>query len=187
MTSYDVRYSMHSMTFRWYPMVLAGILLAHSVSVLAQPPAREQAYQNPDSLVRTLYVAVTFGPGERPDWSYVRSIFHKDASVVLRVTKDSTAVMSVDGFVSDFVRFIDRVQADTSGFREQVVRVKPMILGNIAHLLVLYEASIPTSPRPPQQGVDSFHLVRSGGRWWITSMVNEVLTRDRPVPEILRD
>jgi hypothetical protein len=178
---------MHSMICRWYPLVLAGALLTQSAPAWAQVPAREAVYQNPDSLVRALYAAVTFDPGARPDWSFVRSMFHKDASIVLRATTDSTAIMSVDGFVSDFVGFIDRFRADTSGFRERVVRVKPMVLGNMAHVLVLYEASIPTSPRPPQQGVDSFHLVRSGGRWWITSIINEVLTRDRPAPELLCD
>jgi hypothetical protein len=162
-------------------------LFAQSPPTLAQPSANDRVYQDPDTLVRALYAAVTFERGVTPEWSYVRSLFHRDASIVLRVSRDSTAVMSVDGFVNDFVSFIDRFRADTSGFRERVVRVKPMVLGNIAHILVLYEASIPTSPRPPQQGVDSFHLFRSQGRWWITSVVNEVLTRDRPAPETLRD
>jgi hypothetical protein len=178
---------MHSIIRRWYPLVLTGALLIQSSAVPAQSATRDRVFQDPDSLVRALYGAVTFDPGTTPDWSYVRSMFHKDASIVLRVTRDSTAILSVDGFVSDFVDFIRRSRADTSGFRERVIRVKPMILGNIAHMLVLYEASIPTSPRPPQQGVDSFHLVRSEDRWWITSIINEVLTRDRPAPELLRN
>jgi hypothetical protein len=169
------------------PMVLAFALLIHSPIVLSQSIPAVGPYQHPDSLVRGLYAAVSFDPGRTPDWSYVRSMFHRDASIVLRVSRDSTAIFSVDGFVGDFVDFIKRSRADTSGFRERVVRVKPLVLGNIAHMLVLYEASIPTSPRPPTQGVDSFHLVRTHGRWWITSIVNEVLTRDRPAPEILRD
>lgn len=170
-----------------YSLAFAALLLLQSAQGRAQVQARGDVYQSPDALVRALYTAVTFGPGRKPDWSYVRSMFHRDASIVLRVARDSTAVMSVDGFVNDFIAFIDRIRADTSGFQERVVRIRPMVLGNIAHLLVLYEASIPTSSRPPQQGVDSFHLVRSGGRWWITSIVNEVLTRERQAPEGLRD
>jgi hypothetical protein len=166
---------------------LVGFLFAGSATVQAQTSSQGNVGQNPDTLVRALYAAVSFEPGKTPDWSYVRSLFHRDASIVLRVSRDSTAIFSVDGFVGDFVDFIKRFRADTSGFRERVVRLKPLVLGNIAHMLVLYEASIPTSPRPPTQGVDSFHLVRTHGRWWITSIVNEVLTRDRPAPEILRD
>ncbi len=178
---------MFSMIRQNHVLAFATFLLAQSTPAVAQVHDRGEVYQSPDSLVRALYTAVTFDPGRKPDWSYVRSMFHRDASIVLRVARDSTAVMSVDGFVNDFVGFIDRFRADTSGFRERAVRIRPMILGNIAHFLVLYEASIPTSSRPPQQGVDSFHLVRTGGRWWITSIVNEVLTRERLAPEGLRD
>ncbi len=168
-------------------MVFALVLLFDASTIKAQPADRERVYHDPDSLVRALYAAVSFDRGTTPDWAYVRSLFHKDASIVLRVAKDSTAIMSVDGFVDDFVDFINRFRADTTGFRERVIRLKPMVLGNIADILVLYEASIPTSPRPPQQGIDSFHLFRRDGRWWITSVVNEVLSRDRPAPEVLRD
>ncbi len=178
---------MRSRTRFLYSCVVAGGLLMQCATSSAQVPGTGRVDQSPDVLVQALYAAVSFSPGKLPDWSFVRSMFHKDALIVLRVARDSTAVMSVDGFVSDFVRFIDRARADTSGFRERVVRIKPMILGNIAHILVLYEAMIPTSARPPQQGVDSFHLVRAEGRWWITSIVNEVLSRDRPAPDLLRD
>lgn len=178
---------MRSTIGKYRALLLAGALLTQSATALAQSAAKDRTYQDPDSLVRSLYAAVTFDRGGTPDWSYVRSLFHKDASIVLRVTRDSTAIMTVEGFLKDFIDFIDRFRADTTGFRERVLRIKPMVLGNIAHMLVLYDASVPTSPRPPQQGVDSFHLVRNQGRWWITSIVNEVLTRDRPRPELLRE
>jgi hypothetical protein len=34
--------------------------------------------------------------------------------------------------------------------------------------------------------VDSFHLVRRGERWWIVSIMNEVLEPERPLPAELR-
>jgi len=139
-----------------------------------------------DTLVEALYSAVTFQPGSLPDWSYVRSMFLNDARIVLRVTRDSTAVLSLDAFVEDFVRFIHRSRVDTSGFCEKIVTMKTLILGNIANVLVLYEASIPRSPLPPQLGVDSFHLVKQHGRWWIVSIVNEIVSQDRPIPPELR-
>jgi hypothetical protein len=73
-----------------------------------------------------------------------------------------------------------------SGFTETIVRLRPMVLGNVAHVLVLYEAQVTGSARPPQQGVDSFHLVRRDERWWIASIVNEVLSPERPLPAELR-
>jgi hypothetical protein len=53
-------------------------------------------------------------------------------------------------------------------------------------VLVLCEASIPGAPRPPQQGVDSFQLIRQGGRWRIVSVVNDLPTADAPLPAELR-
>ncbi len=91
-----------------WALVLALVLLFDASTIKAQPPDRERVYHDPDSLVRALYAAVSFDRGTTPDWAYVRSLFHKDASIVLRVAKDSTAIMSVDGFVDDFVDFINR-------------------------------------------------------------------------------
>jgi hypothetical protein len=135
-----------------------------------------------ESLVRGLYTAVTFEAGTTPDWDHVRSMFLDRATVVLRTTRTATTVFDVDGFVADFVSFIERANVQATGFTERVVRVRPLVFGDIAHVLVLYEASIPGSGRPPQQGVDSFQLIRRDGRWWIVSIVNEIPTPDRPLP-----
>ena len=60
------------------------------------------------------------------------------------------------------------------------------VFGDMANIWVLYEAHIPGTPRPPQQGVDSFQLIRKDGRWWIVSIPNELPTPERPIPEFLR-
>ena len=67
------------------------------------------------------------------------------------------------------------------------LRTDELVFGDIAHLLVLYEAHIPGSDRPPRQGVDSFQLVRREGRWWIVGVTNELPTPDRPLPPVLHD
>jgi hypothetical protein len=139
-----------------------------------------------EGLVRELYESVTFEAGSVPDWNRVRSMFIDEAVIVLRTSRDSTTVFSVEGFVADFVAFIERADARATGFVEKIVRMKSMVFGDMAHVLVLYEASIPGSPRPPQQGVDSFSLIRRDGRWWIVAITNEVPTPDRPVPAELR-
>lgn len=145
-----------------------------------QVPPLQQA--SAEELVRGLYDAVTFEAGTTPDWDPVRAMFLDRATVVLRTSRTATTVFDVDGFVADFVSFIESANVQATGFTERVVRVRPMVFGDIAHVLVLYEASIPGSGRPPQQGVDSFQLIRREGRWWIVSIVNEIPTPDRPLP-----
>ena len=90
-------------------------------------------------------------------------------------------------FVGDFVAFIERANVEETGFAETIVRTRPMVFGDIAHILVLYEVEIPGSGRGPQQGVDSFQLIRKDGRWWIVSIVNEIPMADRPVPAELAE
>lgn len=147
------------------------------------PPSRQTA----EEVARELYDLVTFGAGQTPNWDVVRSLFIPEAVIVLRTTRTATQVFTVDGFVQDFINFIERAQVEKTGFEERVVRVVPMEFGEIAHVLILYEAHIPGSPRAPQQGVDSFHLIRREGRWWIASIVNEIPTAERPLPAVLQE
>ncbi len=65
--------------------------------------------------------------------------------------------------------------------------MKSLVFGDMANVLVLYEAHITGSSRPPQQGVDNFSLIKKDGRWWIVSVTNEIPTPDRPIPEVLRN
>ena len=152
---------------------------AHAQTESGPPP------ETPEDVVGRLYELVTFEAGQTPDWAAVRSIFLDQAVIVLRTSRDALPVLSVDEFVAEFQAFIERANVGETGFSETVVTMKSMVFGDIAHILVLYEASIPGSARGPQQGVDSFQLIRTEGDWRIASVVNEVPTDARPVPQEL--
>lgn len=148
---------------------------------------QQKAVSTAEGVVNEIYRIVSAEAGKLPDWENVRSLFVENAVVVLRVTRDSTAVLSLQGFIDDFINFYDKSAAKHNGFTERIVRMKPMVFGNIAHILVLYEAHIPGTPRPPQQGVDSWELVKRGGRWWIVAITNDIVSKDRPVPKELQE
>jgi hypothetical protein len=158
---------------------------------LAGPPrtvgAEDAPFSDAQSVVDKLYQLVTFDPGTTPDWDQVRALFIDEAVIVLRTSRTETSVFSVDGFVGDFVAFIERAKVEETGFVERIIRTKPLVFGDIAHILVLYEVQIPGSERGPQQGVDSFQLIRKNDRWWIASVVNEIPMADRPVPAELKE
>lgn len=177
---------MHSRktTATWAALVCCGALC---LPARAQAPFPAEAWDRPEEVVRGLYRMVTFETGGSPDWQQVRSLFLDRAVVVLRTSRQATSIFSVDGFVQDFVDFIERAEAKKTGFTERVVRMDPMVFGDIADVLVLYEAHIPGSARAPQQGVDSFHLIRKDARWWIVSIVNEIPAPDRPLPRRLQE
>lgn len=165
-------------------IVTALLVFCAGAPINAQTPV-DSVLQTPDALVRHVYDLVTFEAGTTPDWERVRSMFIDDAVIVLRTSRDSTTIFSVDGFIDDFVAFIERADAERTGFTETVIRTERMEFGDMAHVLVLYEASVPGSERPPQQGVDSFQLIKKADRWWIVSITNEIPTLDRRLPSML--
>ena len=167
-------------------------LLCVAVVVSAFPgaalPAQQeaQAPQTAEGVVTRLYELVTFPAGTTPDWDEVRSLFIEEAVIVLRTSRTGSTVFSVEGFVGDFVRFIEQANVEQTGFVERIVRMEPLVFRDIAHVWVLYEASIPGSGRPPQQGVDSFQLIKVDNEWRIASVTNDLPNADYPVPPPLR-
>ena len=57
------------------------------------------------------------------------------------------------------------------------MRTRPAEYGDIADVLVLFDSHINGVENPPRQGINSFQLIRSAGRWKIISITN-----DRPSP-----
>jgi len=148
----------------------------------AENHAQESKPLNPEGVIRELYRLVTIEKGSTGDWDSVRALFIDEAVIVLRTSRTATSVFSLDGFVNDFVRFIDSYNIVETGFTETILSMNPWIYGDMAHVLVLYEAAIPGSEIPPNKGIDSFLLIRKEGEWKVTAITNEVPTPDNPIP-----
>jgi hypothetical protein len=150
-----------------------------------EPPTVAEPFASPLSLVEGLYPAVSSEAGGAPDWDHVRAHFDPAAVIVLRATREETRLFDVDSFIGDFVAFYDRIGPE-QGFVERVVSSRVLEYGNVAHCSVVYEAAVEGSERPPQRGLDSWHLMRREGRWWVVSVVNEVESVAGPIPESAR-
>lgn len=135
-----------------------------------------------EDVVRQVYDLVSFDAGTRPDWQQVRSRFLPEAVITLRTAKDKISVFTLDGFVQDFVDFIDRSKADERGFHERVVQLTGSTYGDVAEYKVVYEAQLQGSQRPPQQGLDIFLLIRTADGWKIAAITNELVSPGVPLP-----
>jgi len=138
-----------------------------------------------ENFVKDLYKLVSFSPNNLPDWDKVKAKFLKEAVIILYNGQDTYNIHSRESFIEDFINFIKNFEIETIGFNENVVSCKTKIIGNMAHCLVLYEASIPGRQNPPQKGIDSFQLLKRGGEWLIVSVTNEIVRPGVPIPEEL--
>ena len=170
--------------FKLLKNLLVCCLFFFSLTVTGQ----EQEHVNdPESVINHLYDQVTFPPGENPDWDVVRNLFIPNATVVMRTGVDKTTTLTLDGWILDFVNFIYQNNVTAVGFEEKIVKMETMVFGDIAHVLVLYTAYLPGRTKTPREGIDSFHLIKKDGRWFIVSILNEIPGPERPKPKVLRD
>ena len=160
-------------------MCVNGLVL----TVQEQPSATPEVFKKPDTMMMDLYRAISSEIGSQPDWNYVKSFFHPDAVIVFRASRTEMKMFDVDGFIQDFIDMYKRIDFSKNSFKEKVVSIKTMTFGNIAHCYVVYEASVPTSKRPPVRGLDSWHLVKKGDSWHVISVVNDVELAAGPIPK----
>lgn len=163
---------------------LALFLALNLSSLSAQEPEQEPQPGTALAVIHELYDLVTFPAGAIPDWDHLRRLFLPESVVVLRTAPDVTSVFTLEGFVQDWVRFVEGYNVEETGFAERIIQTHSTVYGDMAHIWVLYEAEIPGSERPPTRGLDSFQLVRRDGAWRIASVTNEVVLPNRPIPDV---
>jgi len=146
----------------------------------------KQDISPPIQVVEELYKLVTFEAKSLPNWDQVRQLFHPNATIVLRISKEHSTVFDLEGFIKDFDDFAKNEKVQQNGFEEKILNKKETTFGDISHFLVLYEAHFPNMDYPPQQGVDSFHLIKTETGWKIMSIVNDIVTPERPAPKDLQ-
>jgi len=163
---------------------ISGVFLA----ILVLSGVSLQAKKNSDSaekLVTGLYEMLTINNTTLPDWNQVRKCFNPEAIIVLRSALTESKVLDVDGFIADFQHFIENSDVVEQSFSETVLNCKGEVFGNTAWYSVVYEAKIHGTDRK-NTGVDHFSLINLDGEWKIVSIVNEVVTPNRPLPDFLK-
>ncbi len=153
-----------------------------------EPQGRESRTRI-DALIDSLYAAVSFEPGEIPDWDRARSFFLPEALLVVAPRgPGSGQVMDLEAWIRDFVEFHEQQDIATKGFHEAIANREVVVYGNIAHAFVVFEPRIgPSWEGPTIPGVDSIEMVRHGGRWWIVAITTQFSSPEMPIPDRFRD
>lgn len=118
----------------------------------------EDGFMDPESLVLGLYAAVTFDPGNVPDWDYVRKFFTTEAVIAVRMTRTSMAVLNVDEFLKWFDDDVKKYKMNERGFEESIEKMKLTVFRAMAHCFVVYKARFKTPENSPE-------LIRINNEW----------------------
>jgi hypothetical protein len=129
---------------------------------------------------------MTFDAGDLPDWEIIKDLFHEDAVIVLRTSLTEMTTMNRDGFIDLWIRDYERGLKE-SGITEKKIIDRYDVMGDIAACYVIYAVTLPDRDNPPQYGIDCFHLLKQNERWYITSIVNEVLRPGVDPPQDMKE
>jgi predicted metalloprotease with PDZ domain len=136
--------------------------------------------QSIDAIIKAVYDVISGPPGPR-NWQRFRSLFAPGAKMGATVTSPSDETefhtMSPAGYQESNAPFFMQ-----SGFFEEELGRTISQYGNVASVQSAYQFRMSQSGEVEQRGVNHFTLVKSKGRWWVTSLVWQDETKDNPIP-----
>lgn len=131
----------------------------------------------PEGVVECLYAAISFEPGQKPNYNLLHALFLPNAHVSPPPADTGGVLksMCIKEFIEHFDKRIEDIRS--TGGRESQVSCKTEVFNNVAHVFSAYHFTLVGESEPIARGVNSFQLVYENGRWWILS-----LTWDRAQP-----
>jgi len=119
-------------------------------------------------LIKSLYDSISFKKSERPDLQKLKELFTENARLI-RTTKDTHEIMSVEDFINSFNRRID--DGEFIQFRETEIKSKIDLFGGIAHSFSTYETDFETpGGKLNARGINSIQLIEMNGEWKVINI-----------------
>jgi len=135
-----------------------------------------------DAVLNTYYDSISGGIGEPRDWDRFLSLFSPDTQFIVARTVNGESVplaLTPQEFVDSNKTYFEK-----GGYFEKDIHRQINTYGNIAQVFSTY-ASRRTleDPEPYSRGINSMQLMRTGDRWWITTIMWESERPDiNPIP-----
>jgi hypothetical protein len=139
-----------------------------------------------DAIVKALYESVSFPPGKQPDYTRLRSLFHREGRVIPpKVDKSAaTVILDVPSFITRSWEYVVTTGMERKGFTEREIARRVDAYGNMVHVFSTYESRhLPEDAAIIQRGINSIQLVRDSNRWWIASIVWDLERPTNPIPK----
>ena len=164
-------------------LILAVLL---PLNLIAQLNAQAKN-EDPESMIKQIYVEVSSEEEQEVDWDKVRSFFVEEALIVLQTSRDESSQFTLEEFIQDFKDFYDSPAAKGSGFMEEVLKLRSQVYADMAFIAVVYEASILNSDRPPQKGIDFWLLQKKEDSWKVVAVTNQIIPPGEEIPAMFEN
>ena len=164
--------------------IILAVLLSLNVSACLHAQAKSE---DPESMIKQIYVEVSSEEGQDVDWEKVRSFFMDEAVIVLQTSREGSTSFTLEEFIQDFKDFYASPAAKDSGFKETVLNIKSHIYGDMAFIGVVYEAQILNSERPAQKGIDFWLVQKVEKSWKVVSVTNQAVAPGEEIPAMFEN
>lgn len=139
-------------------------------------PANPADVQSIEAIMAAVYDVISGPAGQRRNWDRMRSLFTSNARL-MPLGRAGLRSGSVEDYISSSGPFLEE-----RGFTEREIGRVVEQYGDIAHVFSAYEGRFTAGEPSPIRGINSFQLVRHGGRWWVVSIMWQGETPENPIP-----
>jgi hypothetical protein len=145
---------------------------AATAPAASQSTAKKVKYAEVQEVVDALYQAVSFEKGGEPNWAMIENLCMEGAGFSQPPRAPAKrAVITTKEFIDSFKSDLDVYKMRETGFWERVVNTTTTQFGDTAVALVVFEVRVEKDGEKPMgRGLDTVSMVRSDGRWWVTSI-----------------
>jgi hypothetical protein len=121
--------------------------------------------------VEDAYRYISFTPGQEPRWNDFKRLFAVPSVLALRLFPGDkeVRVMSLDDYVQ--MQVTEGMKA--TGYEEKIVSTHYKVTGDVAEAHVHFQMVF--GGDDIHDAIDIFQLVRRQGRWWIVSIISDIL------------
>jgi len=145
----------------------------------------DEKYGSLDTLMKDLYRAISFGPGQEPDWDLLRHVFLPGGTLIppKAANAEHAQVLTLERFIE---RASEQIRANSDlmgrGFREKEIARRTESYGPVVHVLSTYSGSFWNENQAATRGINSIQVLLDDGRWWVVSILWADETPDNPLP-----
>jgi len=143
---------------------------APDVEPVERAAANMDDVASPGAVVQAYYDSISGPKGQARDWGRFLSLFADDARFTTVRKVDGKVIpitMTPREYVAANRRYFER-----GGYFETEINDDHDLFAGIAQTFSTYESRRSLDdPRPYARGINSFQLIRAGGRWWIVSVI----------------